>query len=158
MAGSWRIKATCHHPWHNLKGPVPPPTTAHACSQTGALAGCERLPDSSWHDCWDEGPNVPGCPQPRCTLAAARQSAWQRILGEHFGPRAASLIRFTVSFAWGPLKEAVGFGTCRSCQVTVPAATNPCLGQAKRRDTSASRLGRGCSPFSIQSEFYSEKI
>lgn len=92
-----------------LKGPVPLSTTAHVCSQTGAITGCVQLPGSSWDDCWDKGPNVSGYHQPRCTLAAARQLIRQRILGEHFGLRRASLVKFNCYLHLGTTEWGNGF-------------------------------------------------
>ena len=93
----------------HLKGPVPLPTTARVCSQTGALPGCAQLPSSSRDDHWDEGPNISGCHQPRCTLAACQAVGLAEDLGGALWAEESTLSQVHCYLCLGTTERGNGF-------------------------------------------------
>ena len=81
----------------HLKGPVPLPSTARVCWWRGALKGCVQLPSSPRDGHWDEGPHHTWLPSATLHLCSCQAAGLAEDLGEHFGLRGASSVKFTVA-------------------------------------------------------------
>ena len=144
MAGSWRIKPIWQHPWHTSRARYPFPAQHVSAGGEGHSKAAYSFPAALGMAIGTKAPTIPGCHQPRCTLAAARQLAWQRISGSALGwgvrPRSSLLLPCFEDHwrrRWGFLPAAPAEHPSRE---SILAAADPC---------SRGVISAGCSPSSV---------